>query len=149
MLTAQVLNAKTVVTPVLSNDMVRRLPDFDVVQLTKIGSPFVVAGMDELRTSRPDVVGFEATIKGSLGPLPSRDCMLSMIVPLLTVKAAGKSLAESVADLPLCFTVADRLQDIDRAKAPIFLSRLIKDEAARAAFAELRGVVKAARGFSF
>ena len=143
-LTAQVLNAKAVVTPVSSNDMVRRLPDFDAVQLTKIGSPFVIAGMDELRTSQPDVVGFEAnggfllgfnaSIKGPLSPLPTRDCMLPMIAPLFAAKAADKSLAELVADLPPCFTAADRLQDIDRSKAGIFLSRLIEDEAMREAF---------------
>lgn len=143
-LSAQVLNAKAVVTPVSSNDMVRRLPDFDAVQLTKIGSPFVIAGMDQLRTDHPDVVGFEANggfllgfeamIKGLLAPLPTRDCMLPMVAPLFAAKAAGKSLAALVVDLPPCFTAADRLQDIDRAKAAVFLSRLIEDGAVRAAF---------------
>jgi phosphomannomutase len=143
-LTAQVLKAKAVVTPVSSNDMVRRLPVFDAVQLTRIGSPFVIAGMGELRCSHPDVVGFEANggfllgfeakIKGALASLPTRDCMLPMIAPLFAAKAAGKSLAELVSGLPSCFTAADRLQDIDRAKAGEFLSRLIEDAAVRAAF---------------
>lgn len=143
-LTAQVLNAKAVVTPVSSNDMVRRLPDFEVVQLTRIGSPFVIAGMGGVRNNHPDVVGFEANggfllgfdalIKGPLAPLPTRDCMLPLIAPLFAAKAAGKSLAVLVADLPPCFTAADRLQDIDRAKAAVFLSRLVEGEAARADF---------------
>jgi phosphomannomutase len=151
-LSARVLKAKAVVTPVSSNDMVRRLPDFDAVHLTRIGSPFVIAGMDELRITHPDVVGFEANggfllgftacIKGPLAPLPTRDCMLPMIAPLFAAKVAGKGLVDLVADLPSCFTAADRLQDIDRAKAGEFLSCLIKDEAARSAFFSPFGVIE-------
>ncbi|RPE70895.1 phosphomannomutase [Pacificibacter maritimus] len=150
-LTAQVLNAKAVVTPVSSNDMVRRLPDFEAVQLTEIGSPFVIAGMDQLRTDHPDVVGFEANggfllgfeamIKGSLSPLPTRDCMLPMIASLYAAKTSGQSLAELIADLPACFTAADRLQNIDRAQAAVFLSRLIEDEPIRAAFFKPFGAI--------
>ncbi|PRY74068.1 phosphomannomutase [Yoonia maritima] len=150
-LTAQVLNAKAVVTPVSSNDMVRRLPDFDAVQLTKIGSPFVIAGMEALRDSLPDVIGFEAnggfllgfnaTINSPLSPLPTRDCMLPMIAPLFAAKVAGQSLAELVAGLPPCFTAADRLQNIDRSKADVFLSRLIENEPIRAAFFSSFGTI--------
>ncbi len=143
-LTARVLRAKAVVTPVSSNDMVRRMPEFDTVRLTRIGSPFVIAGMDDVRSTQGDVVGFEANggfllgfdakINGPLAPLPTRDCILPILAPLFAAKEAGNSLAALVADLPPCFTAADRLQDIDRTKAGVFLANLIEQEAARATF---------------
>jgi Phosphomannomutase len=141
-LTARLLGAKSVVTPVSSNDMVRRLPEFDEVILTRIGSPFVIAGMAQ--ATHPEVVGFEANggfllgfeaqLSGPLAPLPTRDCMLPILAPLVAAKQVGKSLAELVADLPPCFTAADRVQEIDRDKAKVFLDGLITDKTTRTAF---------------
>ncbi|AVW93582.1 phosphomannomutase [Celeribacter baekdonensis] len=143
-LTARVLGAKAVVTPVSSNDMVRRLPEFTEVHLTRIGSPFVIAGMEKAQATEPKVVGFEANggfllgfeahLNGVLSPLPTRDCMLPIIAPLFAAKQAGKPLSALCADLPACFTAADRLQEIDRDKAGRFLTWLIEESAARAAF---------------
>ncbi|KAJ57384.1 phosphomannomutase [Actibacterium mucosum KCTC 23349] len=141
-LTARLLKARHVVTPVSSNDMVRRLPEFGAVTLTRIGSPFVIAGMQE--AGNVDVVGFEANggfllgftaqLTGPLAPLPTRDCMLPILAPLVAAKQAGLTLADLVAGLPPCFTAADRLQEIDRDKAAHFLSGLIDDPDRRAAF---------------
>ncbi|MBW6417894.1 phosphomannomutase [Celeribacter sp. PS-C1] len=141
-LSAQVLGAKSVVTPVSSNDMVRRLPEFDEVILTKIGSPFVIAGMAEAK--HPQVVGFEANggfllgfesvLNAPLSPLPTRDCILPILAPLVAAKQAGQSLSALVSDLPPCFTAADRVQEIDRYKAKVFLDGLIADADTRAAF---------------
>ena len=141
-LSAQVLGANSVVTPVSSNDMVRRLPEFDEVILTEIGSPFVIAGMNEAK--HPEVVGFEAnggfllgfeaSLRAALSPLPTRDCILPILTALLAAKEAGQSLSDRVAALPPCFTAADRVQEIDRDKAKVFLDGLIADNAKRAAF---------------
>ena len=143
-LSARVLKAKAVVTPVSSNDMVRRLSDFDAVHLSRIGSPFVIAGMDAMRLAHPDVVGFEANggfllgfealIEGPLPPLITRDSMLPIIAPLYAAKSSKQSLSQLVADLPPCFTSADRIQNIDRTKAVTFLSRLVENKPERAAF---------------
>lgn len=150
-LSAQLLGAKSVVTPVSSNDMVRRLPEFDEVILTKIGSPFVIAGM--AKSAHPEVVGFEANggfllgftarLKAPLTPLPTRDCILPIIAPLVAAQTARKSLADLVAALPPCFTAADRVQEINRDKAKAFLDRLITDDEARAAFFAPFGAIAA------
>lgn len=150
-LTARVLGATTVVTPVSSNDMVRRCPEFTRVMLTRIGSPFVIAAMDEASATDRRVVGFEANggfllgfdamLAGPLTALPTRDCMLPILAPLFAAKQAGGSLADLVADLPPCFTAADRLQEIDREKAGVFLAWLIESPAARAAFFAPFGVI--------
>jgi phosphomannomutase len=150
-LTSQVLGATTVVTPVSSNDMVRRCPEFDQVTLTRIGSPFVIAEMEKANTPGSACVGFEANggyllgfnamLAGPLAPLPTRDCMLPIIAPLFAAKQAGCTLADLVANLPPCFTAADRLQDIDRDKAGAFLSLLIDKAEARAAFFAPFGII--------
>ena len=143
-LTAKVLGAKTVITPVSSNDMVRRCPEFETVVLTRIGSPFVIAEMEKAKAPADACIGFEAnggfligfdaTLAGPLAALPTRDCMLPIISPLFAAKQQSKSLADLVADLPQCFTAAERLQEIDRAKAGVFLAGLIDDAGKREAF---------------
>lgn len=145
-LTARRLGAKSVVTPVSSNDMVRRLPDFDEVTLTKIGSPFVIAGMAQSKQSK--VVGFEANggfllgfdaLGGRLAPLPTRDCIIPILAPLVAAREARKSLSTVVGALPACFTAADRVQDIDRDRAKLFLDGLIDSDSIRATFFALFG----------
>lgn len=143
-LTARVLGAKTVITPVSSNDMVRRCPEFNKVVLTRIGSPFVIAEMEKAKAPDDRCVGFEANggfllgfdavLSGPLAALPTRDCMLPIIAPLFAAKQQSKTLVELVSGLPQCFTAADRLQNIDRAQAEIFLTGLIDDADTRAAF---------------
>lgn len=144
-LSAQSLGATAVVTPISSNSMVAGL--FAKVTLTRIGSPFVIAGMEAVLAGEPGakVVGFEANggfllgfaAKGPAGPLGAlmtRDSLLPILAPLAAARAAGARLADTVAALPARVTAADRLQDIDRARAADFLARLDTDQAARAGF---------------
>ena len=141
-LTARHLGARIVVTPVSSNDMVNRL-DFAHVEMTKIGSPFVISAMEKIRAEDPHsrVVGFEANGGFLLGfdadglsPLMTRDSLLPIIAPLASARAQGKTLADLVAVLPDCHTAADRVQGIDRDRAAAFLAELDTEDAARAAF---------------
>ncbi len=144
-ITAQSLGAEQVVTPISSNSMVTAL--FPDATLTRIGSPYVIAGMEAARASDPNtkVVGFEAnggfllgfSAEGPAGPLAAldtRDSLLPILAPLAAARRAGQDLAALVAALPPRFTAADRLQEIDRAKAGAFLARLDGDAEARAAF---------------
>ena len=57
LLAARYLDAKTVVTPVTSNSAIERTGFFAAVVRTKVGSPFVVAAMEQYDQA---VVGFEA-----------------------------------------------------------------------------------------
>lgn len=137
-LSARYLGANTVVTPVSSNDMVRRLPDFDTVRLTRIGSPYVIAGMG-LETREGSkiggfeanggfLLGFDAELAAALPALLTRDAILPILAPLHAARLAGTSLAELVEGLPACFTAADRLKDIDRPQAVGFLASLSKSD---------------------
>ncbi|WP_085855541.1 phosphomannomutase, partial [Palleronia marisminoris] len=88
-LTAQYLGARIVITPVSSNDMVNRV-GFDRVEMTKIGSPFVIAAMEAILAAdaQAKVVGFEANGGFLLGfeaqglaPLMTRDGLLPIVAP--------------------------------------------------------------------
>ena len=149
-MTAQSLNAGIVVTPVSSNSMVTEV--FREVELTRIGSPYVIAGITNILGSDPyaRVVGFEANggfllgfdaqgPAGLLHALMTRDSLLPIIAPLAATLTSGKTLAERIATLPPRVTAADRLQQIDRAKAGAFLDRLSSSTEARKNFLEALG----------
>jgi phosphomannomutase len=145
-LTAQMLGAEVVVTPVSSNTMVSAGLFGRVVQ-TRIGSPFVVAAMAAVAADDPRarVVGFEANggfllgfeARGPAGPLaalPTRDAVLPLLAPLALARMQNKGVAALCAALPARFTAADRLQNIDRDKAGALIARLSAGAEARAAF---------------
>ncbi len=137
--TGAALGARTAVTPVSSNSGAEDV--FDTVIRTRIGSPFVIAGM-ESATGR--VVGYEANggfllgydASGPAGPLPAlmtRDAVLPMVATLMAAKAAG-GFAALIAAQPARFTAADRLQGVPTEAAQAFIAALDTDLAARAAF---------------
>ncbi|RBO52892.1 phosphomannomutase [Rhodovulum sp. BSW8] len=145
-ITARALGAEAVCTPVSSNSLVTRLPEFGTVRLTRIGSPFVIAAMDEILAADPAarVVGFEANggfllgfaargPAGPLAPLMTRDAMLPLVAVLATARAAG-GVAGLVAALPARHTAADRLQEVAPEVSAALLSRLEGSVEARAAF---------------
>lgn len=116
-ITGASLGAKIAVTPVSSNTGAE--DKFDRVLRTRIGSPFVIAGMEEVGG---DVVGYEANggfllgfqANGPLGALPplmTRDALLPLVAPLSLAKAAG-GLARLITSEPARFTAADRLQEV-------------------------------------
>ena len=144
-LTARVLGAGVIVTPVSSNSQVCQM--FDDVRLTRIGSPYVIAGMEAALAENPAarVVGYEANggfllgfaaegPAGPLAPLMTRDCLLPIVAPLAAARAAGQGIADLVAGLPPRFTAADRIQGIETTASKPFLETLSTDAAARVAF---------------
>jgi phosphomannomutase len=136
-ITAEYLGAEIVVTPISSNSGVLR-KGFAEVRRTRIGSPYVIAGM----AGGGKVVGYEANggfllgfeaqgPAGPLAPLVTRDCML----PLVAVLAAARGVVSArVAAEPPVVTLADRLQDVPSETSAALVTRLRDDGVARAAF---------------
>jgi phosphomannomutase len=133
------LGARVAVTPVSSNSAAEQV--FENVIRTKIGSPFVIAGME---TAAGRVVGYEANggfllgydTSGPAGPLPAlmtRDAILPILASLIAAKAGG-SLAAAVATQPARFTAADRLQGVATETAQAFIAELSGQDSTRAAF---------------
>ncbi|MBN9889839.1 phosphomannomutase [Salipiger abyssi] len=138
-ITAERLGAEHVVTPISSNSGVTR-KGFARVETTRIGSPYVIAGMEELggkvvgyEANGGFLLGFEAQgPAGPLAPLPTRDCMLPLIVTLIAARDGRVS--ERIAQEPPVVTMADRLQEVPQEASQPFVARLAQDTAARGAF---------------
>ena len=139
-LCAQALQAQVVVTPVSSNTAVELCGAFDQVVRTRIGSPFVIAGMETARAQAPGrvqgpVVGYEANGGFLLGSdvkqgsrsllaLPTRDAVLPMLALLVLARQRGCKVSQLSADLPKRFTASDRLQNFATDKSHALLTQL-------------------------
>ena len=122
LIAANFLGATRVVTPVTSNSGIEEAGTFDVIR-TKVGSPFVIAGMlDGLNSDASGVMGFEANgglltasaftvANGTLAPLPTRDSFLPALATLYAAALAKKKLSEIATDYRLPFAAADRLEN--------------------------------------
>ena len=143
-ITAMALDAEVAVTPISSNSGVTLLPKLREVILTRIGSPYVIAGMSG---AEGRVVGYEANggfllgfeASGPTGPIPplrTRDSFL----PIIATLAQNGPLSAIVASQPARFTASGRLQDVPVEISAKLITRLNSDEADRAAF--LHGLSK-------
>ncbi|PKR88657.1 phosphomannomutase [Pleomorphomonas diazotrophica] len=141
-LTARRLGAKTVVTPISSTSAIEMTGWFETVVRTRIGSPYVVAGMAAATTV--PVVGFEANggfltesdialSGGSLQRLPTRDAILPMVAALVASAEAKRPLSALVADLPPRVMKADRLKKIAPADGAKLIAALDGSREARVA----------------
>jgi phosphomannomutase len=122
-LCARALGARGVVTPVSSNTAVERCGAFERVLRTRIGSPFVIEGMQQLSAEGlTPVVGYEANggflldsaiERGgrTLAALPTRDALLVALTILAAAREQGRPLSALADDLPRRFTHSDRIQD--------------------------------------
>ena len=138
-MTGASLRATVAVTPVSSNTGAES--KFDTVIRTRIGSPYVIAGMQSIAG---DVVGYEANggfllgfaamgPVGILPPLMTRDAVLPLVAPLAQARAAG-GVAALVAGEPARFTAADRLQEVPTEKSKVLLANLDTNKEKRADF---------------
>ncbi|MCJ2144252.1 phosphomannomutase [Methylobacterium sp. E-066] len=136
LITARYLGADTVVVPVTAGSALEQSGGFGRVLRTKVGSPFVIAGMERAQgAGARAVVGFEANggfLLGSdvargdrtLPALPTRDAMLPILAALAAARAAGTSLADLVASLDAGEMASDRLPNTPSERSGAFLGRL-------------------------
>ncbi len=151
---ARHLGADAVAVPVTANSAIEGAGGFARVIRTRIGSPFVVAGMAlARRDGAAAVAGFEANggfLLGSdaaaggrrLAALPTRDSVLPLLATLVAARSAGTTVAALAASLGFNATASHRLQDVPAARSGPFLDRL-RDPDARAAFLRPLGRVAA------
>jgi phosphomannomutase len=138
MVVAEYLQADAVVVPISCNDAVDRGALAGMVEpKTRIGSPFVIAGIEEARRKgKQRVCGWEANggfLTGSdierdgatLRALPTRDAILPILGTLFAAAGKGLSLVDLFAQLPKRFSRAALLEQFPRAaglKLVAFLS---------------------------
>lgn len=153
LLTAAHLGLETIVTPITSSSAIERTGIAATVIRTRVGSPFVIAGMTDADPAG-GVVGFEANggvllgtdvVRGGrrLPALPTRDAMLPIVSVLAEIAARGERLSAIVAALDAGHTAAYRLQEVPAERSGAFLARLSDDPTYRDAFLSEIGAVAA------
>jgi phosphomannomutase len=136
LLCASYLNADAVVTPVSSNTALEKSGRFSTVVRTRIGSPYVIAGMEAVaKIGAECVIGYEANggvLLGSdvvcehrtLAALPTRDALIALLSVLLFSVESGEPISQLVADLPQRFTASDRLKAFPPERSERILGQL-------------------------
>ena len=127
MIVAEFLHADAVVVPISCNDAVDRGVLKNIVEpKTRIGSPFVIAGMEKTRTKgRRVICGWEANggfLTGSdierggrvLKALPTRDAMLPILGVLFSMVEKGLTMTALFDQLPKRFSRAALLKKFPR-----------------------------------
>lgn len=139
LLCARFLGADTVVTPISCNTAIEASGLFRQVIRTRIGSPYVIAGMEQiLAIGSSGVVGFEAnggflvgndlTVGGqTLSALPTRDAVLPALAVLAMARQQDCKVSALLAGLPQRYTASDRLQDFPVADSRALLDSLQSD----------------------
>jgi phosphomannomutase len=148
-LCALFLGAEVVVTPVSSNTAVEECGAFRRVVRTRIGSPYVIDGMESATNldshqngnDSPLVTGYEANggfllgsdlVRNGVGmtALPTRDAVLPMLALLSMARTRGCKLSELSLGLPNRFTASDRLQNFPTQESRELVDRLFAEPAA-------------------
>lgn len=154
LMTAMHLGADAVVTPVTSNSGIEgRCSAY--VRRTRVGSPYVIAGMVEaVASGHRRVVGFEAnggvltgnaieTGTARLAALPTRDSALPILCAFAASRAAGQSLSAHVSGLALPAAASDRIENFPTAAGQALVAGLSTDAEARARFFAPIGGIRA------
>lgn len=144
LVTARMVGADVVVTPVTSNSGITASLGFDVVR-TKVGSPYVIGAMQEAAAYGRTVVGFEANGGFILGSsfkrnglagtaLPTRDAILPILAVLQSARRSGMSLSALAAQWALPVSASDRLEHFAVERSQALMKRLSGGNGALAQF---------------
>lgn len=141
MVVAEFLRADAVVVPISTNDAIDRGTLAHVTEpKTKIGSPYVITGMQRaLSKGRNRVCGWEANggfLTGSdlernsnlLTALPTRDAMLPLLCALFAAHNRQITLPELFATLPRRFSRAALIRNFPRATSMKIIQRFSPPE---------------------
>lgn len=135
-LTASFIGADAIVTPVTSNPALDRPGLFPRVVRTRVGSPYVIAGMAQAVAGGAGlVVGFEANggvLLGSdvqrgghhLAALPTRDAVLPILAVLSRAAKTGIPLSRLAAAQSFDVALSDRLQGVPQEQTAAMIARL-------------------------
>ncbi|KAF1962221.1 putative phosphoglucomutase [Byssothecium circinans] len=145
MVVAEFLGADAAVVPISSNDAIDRGSLASSTEpKTKIGSPYVISGMQTaLAKGRKRVVGWEANggfLTASdierngqvLTALPTRDAFLPLLCALFAAKSRGTTLVDLFATLPKRFSKAALLRNFSRPTSLKIVQRFSPPEASMA-----------------
>ena len=151
LIASRFLGATAIATPVTSNSGIEAAVEGTVLR-TKVGSPFVIAAMNEaVAAGETAVAGFEAnggtltatpfTVNGQrLAPLPTRDSLMPVLA-VLALRAAGEQpLSRIAAGFALPAAASDRLENFPVETSAALMAELRSGAGALSAFLAPIGV---------
>ncbi|MCM2473577.1 phosphomannomutase [Rhizobium sp. CG5] len=153
LIAARFLKAGVLVTPVTSNSGIEAACG-GIVKRTRVGSPYVIAAMNEaLVQGETGVMGFEAngglmlgsdfTVEGrTLAALPTRDCILPLLATLYASASAKAPLSGVAAGFSLPIALSDRIENYPLDKSGALMAFLRAAPANLATFLAPIGTVK-------
>lgn len=152
LLCARELGIQAVAVPVSCNTAIEQCGAFSEVLRTRIGSPYVIEGMQALATRHATVAGFEANggfLLGSaltrgdttLAALPTRDALLPALTLMVAAARRACPLSALAADLPARYTASDRLQSFPTERSRVLLKHWTLEPAQLLRTLELDGAV--------
>ncbi|APD50917.1 phosphomannomutase [Francisella hispaniensis] len=139
-LTAKYLQANVIATPISSNTVAEKIGYFSNVVRTKIGSPYVIAAMNELVSSNQNtVVGYEANggfLLASdiardgkvLKALATRDAVIPMLAVMMLSINSNKTVSELLFDLPSRYTASSKIDNFATVKSQEILKAILASE---------------------
>jgi phosphomannomutase len=152
LLTAEFLKAKLIATPITSNSSIERQVAAKVMR-TRVGSPYVIAAMnDALAGNSEGVIGFEANggvltgsnfrvANGELTALPTRDCFLPILAMLHLCKSQKMPLSQALALRKFAFTDGNRLENFPLQSSAALMSHLMSSSENLSAYMKDFGTV--------
>lgn len=149
-LVSRILGIYAIAIPVSCNTAAEKCLSFAQVKRTRIGSPFVIAGMETLAKNFDKVAGYEANggfllqtaleeNGKTLPALPTRDALLPVIAVL---RAAGErkcKVSDLAGELPARYTASDRLKEFPTAQGLARVDEMRAPGAPERMFGELCG----------
>ncbi|WP_081193752.1 phosphomannomutase [Halomonas sp. BC1] len=134
LLCARELGIQALAVPVSCNTAIEACGEFEQVVRTRIGSPYVLTGLEALSEKYTRVAGFEANggfilntalTNGSrrLDALPTRDALLPALTLLVASVKLKKPLCDMVKGLPDRYTVSDRITSFPTENSKALLAK--------------------------
>lgn len=151
-LAAKVLGIERIATPVSCNTALEKCGLFEQTLRTRIGSPYVIAGMQELERDGKTVAGYEANggflletdiyLDGKvLKALPTRDALLPQIAVLAAARAQKLGVEDLFKSLPKRFTASDRVKDFPTEKSRAKVAEIAERNLGETYFGKLAGKI--------
>ena len=133
LLCAKYLEVQALAVPVSCNTAIDKSGAFESVMRTRIGSPYVIEGMQVLAGKYERVAGFEANGGFLLQTdvlvndvpvkaLPTRDAVLPALLVLAAASKQGVDLSALVSELPKRYTGSDRLKEFPTERSKSLLA---------------------------
>lgn len=149
-LVARTLGIMGIAIPVSCNTAAEKCMSFAAVKRTRIGSPFVIEGMEALSKNFDKVAGYEANGgfllqsdlpegERTLKALPTRDALLPVIAVLRAAKEQKQTVSFLADELPQRYTASDRLKEYPTALGMARVQEMMNAGAPDRMFGSLAG----------